>query len=122
MVLVELRIPFEELGGKCVFSSEINKFSIKTYEANFGDTPLGDITTIDAELIPKHDLLLAGFPCQPFSQAGKKQGFKNYRGQMFFYIAQILNYHRLQAILLENVKGFRNHDKGRTLKMVLDIL
>lgn len=117
-----MRIPFEELGGKCVFSSEINKFSIQTYQANFGDTPLGDITKIPLESIPKHDLLLAGFPCQPFSQAGKKQGFNDQRGQMFFYIAQILNYHRPQAFLLENVKGFRNHDQGRTLKMVLYIL
>jgi DNA (cytosine-5)-methyltransferase 1 len=117
-----MRIPFDELGGKCVFSSEMNKFSIQTYEANFYDKPSGDITKIHPESIPQHDLLLAGFPCQPFSQAGKKQGFEDHRGQMFFYIAQILNYHRPQAVLLENVKGFRNHDKGRTLKMVLYIL
>lgn len=117
-----LRIPFEELGGNCVFSSEINKYSRETYKANFGEEPTGDITKILPEQIPPHDLLLAGFPCQPFSQAGLRKGFDDHRGLMFFHIAQILNYHRPQAFLLENVKGFKNHDKGRTLKIILSIL
>jgi len=125
-----MRIPFDEqsrrdthsVGGQCVFSSEINKYARETYQANFGDELQGDITLIDPKDIPQHDLLLAGFPCQPFSQAGKKQGFADQRGQMFFYIAEILNYHRPQAVLLENVKAFRNHDKGRTLKIIISIL
>lgn len=117
-----IRIPFDELGGECVFSSEIDKFARQTYQTNFNQEPHGDITKIDPKDIPHHDLLIAGFPCQPFSQAGKKRGFDDRRGEMFFYIAEILNYHRPQAILLENVKGFQNHDKGRTLKMVVAIL
>lgn len=117
-----LRIPFDELGGKCVFSSEIDKYARESYFVNFGEEPEGDITLISPENIPQHDVLLAGFPCQPFSQAGQKKGFSDQRGQMFFYVAGILNYHRPQAILLENVKGFRNHDKGRTLKIILFIL
>ena len=117
-----IRIPFEELGGDCVFSSEWDKFSQQTYEANFGEIPHGDITEIDAKDIPKHDLLVGGFPCQAFSQAGLKKGFKDTRGTMFFEIARILDHHKPKAILLENVKGLRGHDKGNTFKKIISIL
>jgi DNA (cytosine-5)-methyltransferase 1 len=113
-----IRIPFDELGGECVFSSEWDKFSQKVYFDNFGEMPAGDITKIDPEFIPEHDLLLAGFPCQPFSQAGLKRGFEDTRGTLFFYIARILNHHRPKAVLLENVKRFETHDNGNTYKTV----
>lgn len=117
-----IRIPFDELGGKCVFTSEWDKFAAKTYEANFGEIPHGDITKISPEVIPAHDLLLAGFPCQPFSQAGLKKGFQDTRGTLFFNIAEILNYHRPKAILLENVKRLKSHDGGKTLRVILRTL
>lgn len=117
-----IRIPFEELGGECVFSSEWDKFSQQTYEANFGEIPHGDITEIDEKDVPKHDLLVAGFPCQAFSQAGLKKGFKDARGTMFFEIQRILDHHKPKALLLENVKGLRGHDKGKTFKVIISIL
>ena len=117
-----IRIPFEELGGDCVFSSEWDKFSQQTYEANFKEIPHGDITLIDEKDIPKHDLLVGGFPCQAFSQAGLKKGFKDTRGTMFFEIARILDHHKPKAILLENVKGLRGHDKGKTFQVIISIL
>lgn len=117
-----IRLPFQEIGGKCIFSSEWDKFSQKTYAANFGEIPHGDITEISANDIPKHDLLLAGFPCQAFSQAGLRQGFSDTRGTMFFEIQRILAFHRPKAFLLENVKQLKGHDKGRTLKTILSIL
>lgn len=117
-----IRVPFQELGGECVFTSEWDKFSQITYEANFRESPNGDITKIPASDIPRHDVLLAGFPCQSFSQAGLKQGFMDTRGTMFFEIQKILNYHRPKAFLLENVKQLRGHDKGQTLQRILDIL
>jgi len=117
-----VRLPFQELGGKCVFTSEWDKFSKKTYAANFGEYPDGDITQIRSDEIPPHDLLLGGFPCQAFSQAGLKKGFNDTRGTMFFEIQRILAHHRPKAFLLENVKQLKGHDKGRTLKTILDIL
>ncbi len=117
-----IRLPFQEIGGKCVFSSEWDKFSQKTYAANFGEIPDGDITKIAADEIPQHDVLLAGFPCQAFSQAGLKQGFSDTRGTMFFEIQRILAFHRPRAFLLENVKQLKGHDKGRTLDTILSIL
>jgi len=117
-----IRLPFQELGGGCVFTSEWDKFSKKTYAANYGEYPHGDITEIRSDEIPPHDLLLAGFPCQAFSQAGLKQGFNDTRGTMFFEIQRILAHHRPKAFLLENVKQLKGHDKGRTLKTILDIL
>tara|TARA_B100000963_G_scaffold349260_1_gene358062 strand:+ start:127 stop:1044 length:918 start_codon:yes stop_codon:yes gene_type:complete len=117
-----IRIPFEELGGECVFSSEWDKFSQQTYEANFGEIPHGDITQIDEKDIPRHDLLVGGFPCQAFSQAGLKKGFKDTRGTMFFEIQRILDHHKPKALLLENVKGLRGHDKGKTFKVIISIL
>jgi DNA (cytosine-5)-methyltransferase 1 len=113
-----IRIPFQEMGGNCVFTSEWDKSCQKTYFDNFGERPFGDITKIDPKDIPPHDLLVAGFPCQPFSQAGLKKGFDDTRGTLFFYIANILNHHRPKAILLENVKRFRSHDGGNTFKVV----
>ena len=117
-----IRLPFQKLGGKCVFTSEWDKFSKKTYAANFGEMPHGDITQISAYDIPSHDVLLAGFPCQAFSQAGIKKGFEDTRGTMFFEIQKILAVKRPKAFLLENVKQLRGHDGGRTLEIIVDIL
>src|SRR5690554_5056672 len=110
-----IRLPFQELGGRCVFTSEWDKFAQKTYLANFGEMPNGDITKICATDIPAHDILLGGFPCQAFSQAGLGQGFNDTRGTMFFEIQRILAEKRPKAFMLENVKQLRGHDKGRTL-------
>lgn len=117
-----IRLPFQDLGGHCVFTSEWDKFAQKTYAANFGDVPSGDITKIPASNIPDHDILLGGFPCQAFSQAGLKQGFNDTRGTMFFEVQRILTEKRPKAFMLENVKQLRGHDKGRTLAMILSIL
>jgi len=117
-----IRRPYQELGGKCVFSSEIDKFAVKTYEENWGETPSGDITKIEAKDIPNFDILLAGFPCQAFSIAGKRKGFADTRGTMFFEVERILEYHKPKCFMLENVKGLTNHDKGKTFKVMLDIL
>ena len=117
-----IRRPFDKLGCKCVFSSEIDKHAISTYQANFNEIPSGDITQIREEDIPNFDILLAGFPCQAFSIAGKRQGFQDTRGTMFFEIQRILEYHKPTCFMLENVKGLINHDKGKTFKTILDIL
>jgi len=117
-----IRLPFQEIGGECVFTSEWDKFAQKTYAANFGEVPDGDITQIATSNIPDHDLLLAGFPCQAFSQAGLKQGFNDTRGTLFFEIQRILAEKRPKAFLLENVKQLKGHDKGRTLSLILNIL
>ena len=117
-----IRLPFQNLGGRCVFTSEWDKFAQKTYLANFGEMPSGDITKIKASDIPSHDVLLGGFPCQAFSQAGLKKGFADTRGTMFFEIQRILAEKRPKAFMLENVKQLRGHDKGRTLKTILAIL
>ncbi|WP_245964360.1 DNA (cytosine-5-)-methyltransferase [Sphingorhabdus wooponensis] len=117
-----IRLPFQELGGECVFTSEWDPFSKKTYAANFGDVPDGDITKISASNIPDHEILLAGFPCQAFSQAGLRQGFRDTRGTMFFEIQRILAEKRPAAFLLENVKQLKGHDGGRTLKTIIEIL
>ena len=115
-----IRIPFQELGGVCVFSSEWDRFAQKTYKANFGETPQGDITKIEASAIPDFDVLLGGFPCQPFSSAGLKKGFADTRGTLFFEIERILKEKRPKAFLLENVKQLQSHDKGRTLTVILN--
>lgn len=117
-----IRLPFQELGGKCVFTSEWDRFSQKTYTANFGDIPNGDITKIKNAEIPEHDVLLGGFPCQAFSQAGLRGGFMDTRGTMFFEIQRILAERRPKAFLLENVKQLKGHDSGRTLETILSIL
>lgn len=117
-----IRIPFGELDGKCVFSSEWDKAAQTTYTSNFGEIPFGDITKIKAEFIPHHDILLAGFPCQAFSIMGKMKGFDDTRGTMFFEVARILNYHHPKAILLENVKQLVSHDDGKTFQIILETL
>ncbi len=117
-----LRIPFEELGGECVFSSELDKYASQTYEANFGEKPFGDITKIDEKDIPEFDVLLGGFPCQAFSIAGKRKGFEDTRGTLFFEIARILKYHKPKAFLLENVKGLLSHNKRETFKVIQETL
>ena len=117
-----IRIAFEEIGGECVFSSEWDKYSQITYEANFGEKPHGDITQIETSEIPKHDVLLGGFPCQPFSNAGLKRGFEDTRGTLFFDVARIVADKQPSVVLLENVKGFANHDKGKTLQVVTETL
>ncbi|MBI5226166.1 DNA (cytosine-5-)-methyltransferase [Candidatus Micrarchaeota archaeon] len=125
------RIAFEGVGGECVFSSEWNRFSQETYEANFGETPTGDITSVTSPEIPDHDILMGGFPCQPFSIAGvskkislgRKHGFEDKeQGNLFFEIARILRDKRPKAFLLENVKNLATHDKGRTFEVILDTL
>jgi DNA (cytosine-5)-methyltransferase 1 len=107
------RIAMQNLKGKCVFSSEIDRYARKSYELNFAEVPFGDITKIDEKKIPDHDILCAGFPCQAFSIAGKRKGFNETRGTLFFDIARILSEKRPKAFLLENVKGLRNHDRGK---------
>ena len=117
------RLGFQLHGNvKSVFSSEWDKFSQKTYRANFGEIPQGDITEIDEKEVPNHDILVAGFPCQAFSQAGLKRGFDDARGTLFFDIARILNEKRPKAFLLENVKNLRSHDKGKTFEVIVNTL
>lgn len=116
------RIALEENGCKCVFSSDIDKNARQTYELNFKETPSGDITKIDAKEIPDFDILCAGFPCQPFSLAGKRKGFEDTRGTLFFEVLRILKEKTPKSFLLENVSGLTNHDKGRTLAIILQNL
>lgn len=117
-----IRLSFQEKGGECVFSSEWDKFSKKTYAANYGELPHGDITKIPSNDVPDHDVLLAGFPCQAFSQAGLRKGFMDTRGTLFFEIQRILVHRRPKIFLLENVKQLRGHEKGKTLASILAIL
>ena len=123
-----MRIAFDKAGGRCVFSSEWNKFSQQTYETNFGDIPDGDITKIKAKDIPNHDILVGGFPCQPFSLAGvsskkalgRKHGFEDEtQGTLFFDIVRIIREKKPKAFLLENVKNLKSHDKGKTFKVIM---
>lgn len=118
------RIAMQNLGGKCLFSSEWDKQAQKTYYTNFGDVPFGDITKESTKsFIPKDfDVLCAGFPCQAFSLAGKRKGFAETRGTLFFDVAEILRRHQPKAIFLENVKGLAIHDKGKTLQVILNTL
>ena len=118
-----IRLGFESVGGKCVFSSEFDEDACKTYEANFGEHPLGDITKIDAKTIPDFDILLGGFPCQAFSIIGKKEGFSNETsGTLFFEIERILKEKKPKAFMLENVRNLTAHDKGNTFKIILNHL
>ena len=114
------RLASQSLGGNCVFSSEWDEFSQETYKANFGETPFGDITKAETrKFVPKnYDLLCAGFPCQPFSYAGLKQGFDETRGTLFFDILEILKNTEPRMFLLENVKGLKSHEGGNTLKII----
>lgn len=126
-----MRLAFEALGGRCVFSSEWNKFCQKTYSENFGDIPHGDITKIKIDAIPKHDVLLAGFPCQPFSKGGfatrkllgRKSGIQDKnQGTIFFTIAKIIEARKPKAVLLENVPQLERMDGGKTLRTVISKL
>ncbi len=126
-----MRLAFQSAGGKCVYSNEWNKYSQQTYYANFGEQPDGDITKVDASSIPDHDVLVAGFPCQPFSIAGvsKKQslgratGFEDKtQGTLFFDVCRILKEKRPKAFMLENVKNLCSHDKGNTFRVILESL
>lgn len=118
------RIAMQNLGGKCVFTSEWDEQAKKTYKANFGEVPFGDITKPETKsFIPDNfDVLCAGFPCQAFSIAGRRGGFEDTRGTLFFDVAEIIKNKRPKAIFLENVKGLRNHDKGKTLATILNVL
>lgn len=130
-----IRRGFDAIGGKCIFTSEWDKYAQKTYLANYHNDDshqlVGDITKVDASDIPNHDLLLGGFPCQPFSIAGvskknalgKEHGFRcESQGTLFFDVARIIEYHQPKAFLLENVKNLVNHDKGRTFRIIHDTL
>jgi len=126
-----MRLAFEAVGGRCVYSNEWNKYSQQTYYANFGVQPDGDITKVDAESIPDHDILVAGFPCQPFSIAGvskknslgRATGFEDKtQGTLFFDVCRILKAKRPKAFMLENVKNLCSHDRGRTFKVIQESL
>lgn len=121
-----IRLGFEKASNNkidCVFTSEWDSYSKQTYQANYNNEEVfGDITQIDENDVPEHDVLLAGFPCQPFSQAGLKKGFSDTRGTLFFDIERLLIHRKPQAFLLENVKQLRGHDGGRTLKTILSHL
>lgn len=126
-----IRLAYQNLGGKCVFTSEWNNQAKRTYEANFGEIPFGDITQIMETSIPDHDILLAGFPCQPFSIAGvskknalgRAHGFLDEtQGTLFFDIARILKYKKPRAFMLENVKNLKSHDKGKTFEVIYNTL
>jgi DNA (cytosine-5)-methyltransferase 1 len=126
-----IRLAFQNLGGNCVFTSEWDTYSKKTYEANFGEVPFGDITKISEKEIPDHDILLGGFPCQPFSIAGvskknalgRAHGFLDEtQGTLFFDVARIIKHKKPAAFLLENVKNLVSHDKGNTFKVIKETL
>lgn len=125
------RLAFQRTGAHCVFSSDWDKYSQITYAANFGEKPIGDIHSVAVASIPAHDILCGGFPCQPFSLAGvskknslgRKHGFEDEKqGNLFFSIADILDYHRPAAFVLENVKNLKSHDKGNTFRVIHDNL
>jgi DNA (cytosine-5)-methyltransferase 1 len=116
------RLALEGLGGECVFSSEIDSECAKTYEANFGEYPNGDITKIEPKNIPNHDILCAGFPCQPFSISGKMKGFGDTRGILFFTILEIIKEKQPKVVFLENVKHLKDHDGKKTLKTIIQHL
>ena len=120
-------IAFERAGCECVFSSDWNKYAQQTYAANFGETPHGDIHSVAVADIPAHDILCAGFPCQPFSIAGvskklslgKAHGFDDKeQGNLFFSLAEIIEFHQPAAFVLENVKNLKSHDQGRTFQII----
>ncbi len=126
-----MRLAYESVGGKCVYSNEWNKFCQQTYYANFGETPDGDITKVNAEDIPDHDILVAGFPCQPFSIAGvskknslgRATGFEDKtQGTLFFDVCRVIKAKRPKAFMLENVKNLKSHDHGRTFQIILESL
>ncbi|MDD3436629.1 MAG: DNA cytosine methyltransferase [Candidatus Gastranaerophilales bacterium] len=116
------RYALESFGANCVFSSEWNKSAQDIYQENFNDRPDGDITEIDEKRIPPHDILCGGFPCQSFSISGKRLGFQDTRGTLFFDIARIAKYHQPKILFLENVKNFAKHNNGKTLNIIVSTL
>ena len=118
------RLAMQNLGGECVYSSEFDEQAQRTYYANYGEVPFGDITkeSVKQYIPKKFDVLCAGFPCQAFSLAGKRRGFEETRGTLFFDVAEILRRHQPKAFFLENVKGLAIHDKGKTLETILNTL
>ena len=116
------RLGLEALGHECVFSSEIDKYARQTYEVNFGEQPSGDITKIAANDIPDHDILTGGFPCQAFSIAGRRKGFDDTRGTLFFDITRIVAVKKPRYLILENVKGLKSHDGNKTLSRIIKTL
>jgi DNA (cytosine-5)-methyltransferase 1 len=117
-----MRTAAVSVGGHCVFASEWDSFAQRSYEENYGHCPVGDIRNVSANDVPDHDLLLAGFPCQAFSIAGKRGGFEDTRGTLFFDVARIIKEKKPKIFLLENVKGLTHHDSGRTLSTILNVL
>jgi len=113
------RIPMQEIKGKCVFTSEFNFHAQRTYEINFGEIPFGDITKLDLNIVPKHDVLTAGFPCQPFSISGKMKGFEDTRGTLIYNVFQIIEMRKPKVVFLENVKHLVHHDNGNTLRTIV---
>ncbi len=116
------RFGFEAVGYRCVYGSENNKFCRETYKENFGDYPDGDITQVDALQVPEHDVLTGGFPCQPFSISGRKKGFEDTRGTLIYDVLRIIEKKNPKVVLLENVKHLIHHDKGKTIKVILEAL
>lgn len=116
------RTALEHYGATCIFSSEIDKYAAQTYEANYGEYPAGDITKIAEQDIPAHDILCAGFPCQPFSISGNQQGFADERGIHFFEICRIASYHSPRIMFLENVSNLKKHDEERTINTMIETL
>ena len=116
------RLGFERSGFSCVFSSDFDKHIQDTYEENFNERPFGDITKVDPKTLPDFDVLTGGFPCQPFSISGKKRGFADTRGTLFFDVCRILNEKKPRVVVLENVKHFIHHDKKKTMSTVLNSL
>jgi DNA (cytosine-5)-methyltransferase 1 len=114
-----IRTGFERAGMECVYTSEKDAHAQKVYELNYGELPDGDITSVDEKLIPDHNVILAGFPCQPFSSAGHKMGFEDTRGTLFFDILRIAKEKQPEVLLLENVKNLAHHDGGKTLKVII---
>lgn len=113
------RIPLQVLNGKCIFTCEINQYAQKSYWLNFGEIPHGDINAININEVPKHDVLTAGFPCQPFSISGKMKGFEDTRGTLIYKVFEIIEKHKPRAVFLENVKHLIHHNKGQTLSTIL---
>lgn len=112
------RLALESVGAECVYSNEWDKFAQQVYEQNFGEVPEGDITKVDEKTIPAHDIVCAGFPCQAFSISGKRKGFEDSRGTLFFDVARIVKEHKPKVVFMENVKNFASHDNGNTLAVV----
>lgn len=113
---------FSKLGFECVMACDIDKAVRDTYKENYGITPLQDIVDIDPKKVPAYDILCAGFPCQPFSQAGKQKGFKDERGTMFFHVMKFIKINQPSVVVLENVAGLLNHDSGKTMSVILQAL